>query len=451
VGNIFTDIWQMEDLRKRVLFTLGCIGVYRLGVFVPAPGIDRIVLGQFFEQQKNGGGGSLFGLYDMFTGGALQQYSVFFLGIMPYITASIIMQLLTVMVPALERIQKEGQTGKNTITQYTRYLCIVISVVQGYTMAQGLEHMRVGNASVVLEPGISYELMTVLTVTAGSCFIMWLGEQISDRGIGNGSSILITSGIMARLPPAAANLVQLILLGEFNLLQASLMLIGMFGVICAIVFLERGQRRIPIQYAKRVLGRRVYEGQTTHLPLKINTSGVVPPIFASSLLMLPGTLSTFTQNGFLDWVSSAFHPGRWLYNLCYLGLILFFSFFYTAVTFNPVDVAENLKKQGGYIPRIRPGTETAEYIDRLLTRLTSAGAVYLSAICILPSVLVNDARLPFQFGGTGLLILVGVTLDTVAQVEAHLMTRHYDGLVGPKGQRVKGRRRLLSAGRGPQL
>jgi preprotein translocase subunit SecY len=448
LGNIFTDIWQMEDLRKRVLFTLGMLGVYRLGVFIPAPGIDREVLGQFFSSQQSN---NLFGLYDMFTGGALQQFSVFVLGIMPYITASIIMQLLTQMVPALERIQKEGQTGKNTITQYTRYLTIVISVVQGLFMAQGLELMRVGNQTVVIEPGIGFKVMTVLTVTAGSCFIMWLGEQITERGIGNGSSVLITSGIIGRLPASAANLVSLISLGELNLLQVSILLMGMFAVICAIVYIERGQRRIPIQYAKRVLGRRVYEGQTTHLPLKINTSGVVPPIFASSLLMLPSTAATFSHNALFDFLSNAIHPGRWLYNICYLSLMIFFSFFYTAVTFSPVDVAENLKKQGGYIPRIRPGKETAEYIDRLLTRLTSAGAIYLSAVCILPSVLVNDAHLPFQFGGTGLLILVGVTLDTVAQAEAHLMTRHYDGLVGPKGTRVKGRRRLLTASRGAQI
>lgn len=447
--SIFSDIWNMEDLRKRVLFTLGTIGIYRMGIFVPAPGIDRLALGKYFNQQSQG---TMFGLYDMFTGGALEQYSVFVLGIMPYISASIIMQLLTVMVPSLERIQKEGQTGKTKINQYTRYLTIGISCVQGFMMATGLEQMRVGNESIVMNPGPWFKVMTILTVTAGSCFVMWLGEQITERGVGNGSSILISSGIVARIPAATANLYTLVVnLGEINLLQATLLLILMFAVICAIVYIERGQRRIPIQYAKRVLGRRVYEGQSTHLPLKLNTSGVVPPIFASSLLMVPATLSTFTSNGFLDWLGTAFHPGRWLYNLTFFGLIVFFSFFYTAVTFNPVDVAENLKKQGGYIPRIRPGNETAEYLDRLLTRLTISGAVYLSAICILPTVLVNEFHVPLQFGGTGLLILVGVTLDTVAQVEAHLMTRHYDGLVGPKGQRVRGRRSLLTAGRGPEI
>ncbi len=446
MANIFSDIWQMEDLRKRVLFTLGIIGVYRLGIFIPAPGIDRTVLGDMVKSQE----GTLFSMYDMFSGGALSQFSVFFLGIMPYITASIIMQLLTVMVPALDRIQKEGQQGKTKITQYTRYLCIAISCVQAFTVATGLEGMRHNGSAIVIDPGWGFRLLTVITMTAGSCFIMWLGEQITDRGVGNGSSVLITGGIMARLPVQALQMVNLVQLGEINLLQGSVIVSGMFGVVAFICFMERGQRRIQIQYAKRILGRRAYEGQTTHLPLKVNTSGVVPPIFASSLLMFPATLGTVSGIAFLEMVSGWFHSGRWLYNLSYAGLIVFFSFFYTAVTFNPVDVAENLKKQGGYIPRIRPGNETAEYIDRLLTRLTSAGAIYLSIVCILPSVLASTFQIPGLdgFGGTGLMILVGVSLDTVAQIESHLMTRHYDGLIGPKGSRVKGRRQLLGGGRG---
>jgi len=447
LANIFTQIWQMEDLRKRVLFTLGIIGVYRLGIFIPAPGIDRVVLGQLLNDKAN----TMFSLYDMFSGGALMQYSVFVLGIMPYITASIIMQLLAVMVPALERIQKEGQTGKNRITQYTRYLTIAISFVQSASMATGLEQMRFGTSSVVIEPGWSFRALTIITVTAGSCFVMWLGEQITENGVGNGSSVLITGGVMARLPAGAAELFNLIQQGQLNLLQAALLLVFMFLVVAGICYMERAQRRIPIQYAKRVLGRRVYEGQTTHLPLKINTSGVVPPIFASSLLMLPSTVGTFYNSDILQWISGAFYPGRWLYNIAYASLILFFSFFYTAVQFNPVDVAENLKKQNGYIPSIRPGTETAEYIDRLLTRLTSAGAIYLSAVCILPSILANEVNVPFRFGGTGLLILVGVSLDTVQQIEAHLMTKAYGGLAGPKGARVKGRRRLLGGGSGAGL
>ena len=445
--SIFSDIWRMEDLRKRVLFTLGIIAIYRLGIFIPAPGIDRLVLSEYFKQQQN----TLFGMYDMFSGGALMQFSVFTLGIMPYITASIIMQLLTVMLPALERIQKEGQQGRNRITQYTRYLTIGIALVQGFALATGMEQIRVGDKQVVIEPGPAFEAMTVITVTAGSCFIMWLGEQISDRGIGNGSSILITTGIIAQAPQAGLQLLQLIQLGQMNLLQASLLLVMMFGVVAGICLIERGQRRIPIQYAKRVMGRRVYENQSTHLPLKINTAGVVPPIFASSLLMFPATIGSVSGSTFLQMAASWFVPGRWLHNLTYAGLIVFFSFLYTAITFNPVDVAENLKKQGGYIPRIRPGNETAEYLDRLLTRLTSGGAMYLSAICILPSVLISQFHVPFGFGGTGLLILVGVTLDTVAQIDAHLMTRHYDGLVGPKATRVKGRRRLMGGDQGPAV
>jgi len=441
VANIFSDIWQMEDLRKRVLFTLGMLGVYRLGVFIPSPGIDRVVLGQFFSQKQD----TLFGLYNMFTGGALKQFSVFVLGIMPYITASIIMQLAAVMVPALDRIRKEGQQGQNRITQYTRYLTILISLVQGFAMAVGMEQMRVGTSDVVIEPGWPFRLLTVLTMTGGACFVMWLGEQMTERGVGNGASVLITGGIIARIPAGAANMFQLINVGEVNLLQAVLLLTFMFAVVMGIVFMERGQRRIPIQYAKRVLGRRVYEGQTTHLPLKVNTAGVIPPIFASSLLMFPGTIGTFYDWAVLDWLSSAFYPGRWLYNVMYAALVIFFSFFYTAVTFNPVDVAENLKKQGGYIPRVRPGTETAEYIDRLLTRLTMGGAVYLAVVCIMPTLLTRDFGIPFRFGGTSLLILVAVTLDTVQQVDAHLMTRHYDGLAGPKSTRVRGRRRRLGS------
>ncbi len=448
MANIFGQIWQMEDLRKRVLFTLGLLGVYRMGIFVPTPGIDRTQLKQWLDQQQSG----MLGLYNMFTGGAFEQFSIFTLGIMPYISSSIIMQLLTQMVPQLERIQKEGQQGKNRITQYTRYLTIVIAVFQGLSMAFLVEQMRLGSSTIVIEPGWPFRIMTILTVTAGSCFVMWLGEQISERGIGNGSSIIIATGILANVPRQGFNLARLVQGGEMTLLAATLLLAGMFVVISSIVFMERGQRRIPIQYAKRVLGRRVYEGQTAHLPLKINNAGVVPPIFASTLIMGVQFLIGKTGNNAVSgWLTNALHQGYWLYNLVFAGMIVFFSFFYTAVTFNPVDVAENLKKQGGYIPRIRPGSETAEYINRLLQRLTTAGSVYLAALCIMPPVLSAAAKTPFQFGGTGLLILVGVSLDTVAQIEAHLMTRHYDGLVGPKGGKIKGRRRLMTAGGGAEL
>lgn len=439
MSNIFTDIWQMEDLRKRVLFTLAMLGVFRLGIFVPAPGIDGELLREWLNSQQN----TLFGLYNMFAGGALQQFSVFVLGIMPYITASIIMQVLTHAVPALERIQKEGQQGRNRITQYTRYLTIAIALFQSFSMATGMETMRVGTSLVVIDPGWGFRALTMLTMTAGSCFVMWLGEQMTDRGVGNGASIIITAGIIAGLPSGALSLYELVRLGEMRLIEAVLLLVFMFVVLMAIVFIERGQRRIPIQYAKRILGRRVYEGQTTHLPLKVNTAGVIPPIFASSVLMIPGTIGTFWEGSFVRWFVASLAPGSWLYNLVFIGLIVFFAFYYTAVTFNPVDVAENLKKQGGYIPRIRPGSETAEYIDRLLTRLTAGGAVYLAVISVLPTLLYTEFNLPFYFGGTGLLIVVGVSLDTVAQIEAHLMTRHYDGVVGPKGTRVKGRRRRL--------
>ena len=429
----------MEDLRKRVLFTLAMLGVYRLGIFIPAPGIDRLVLADWFSNQSN----SLFGMYNMFSGGALEQFSVFVLGIMPYITASIIMQLMAEMVPQLKRLKDEGQSGRNKITQYTRYMTIGIAVVQAFGMAVSMEQMRVGNNNVVIDPGWGFRMLTVLTMTGGACFVMWLGEQMTDRGIGNGASIIITCGIIAGLPAGTMQLLTLVNLGQMNLLEVSLLLVFMFGVVFAIVYIERGQRRIPLQYAKRVLGRRVYEGQTTYLPLKVNTSGVIPPIFASSLLMFPSTIGQFYNAPILQWLSGAFFPGRWLYNVVYTVLIVFFAFFYTAITFNPEDVAENLKKQGGYIPRVRPGKDTAAYIDWMLTRLTSGGAVYLSAVCILPTILISEFGIPFYFGGTGLLIIVGVSLDTVAQIEAQLSTRHYDGVTASEGTRIRGRRQQL--------
>jgi preprotein translocase subunit SecY len=444
VANVFSEIWEMEDLRKRVLFTIGMIAVYRLGIFIPTPGIDRLVLGEWFAQQSN----TMFGLYNMFSGGALEQFSVFTLGVMPYVTASIIMQLLAEMMPALKRIKDEGQTGRNKITQYTRYLTIVIACVQSLAMASSMESMRVGANNVVLFPGWGFRLLAMLTMASGSCFIMWLGEQIVERGVGNGTSVIIGAGIVARLPQGGAQLVQLMAIGEMNLLTVSLLLVFMFGVIYMIVFIERGQRRIPLQYAKRVLGRRVYEGQTTYLPLKINLAGVVPPIFASSLLMFPSTVGQFYNTATLQWLSGAFYPGRWLYNLVYILMIVFFSYFYTAITFNPEDVAENLKKQGGYIPRVRPGKETAAYLDWMLTRLTAGGALYLGAICVLPSLLIADVKVPFHFGGTGLLIVVGVALDTVAQIEAQLSTRHYDGVVATKGTRIRGRRQQVTGNTG---
>ena len=445
------NIWQMPELRSRVLFALGMIAVFRLGVHIPAPGVDRVALGELVAANQ----GSMFGLYDLMSGGAMSQYSVFFLGVTPYITASIILQILTVVLPQLERISKEGQGGRNRITQYTRYATIAIALAQAFAAAKVLEVQKTpGGAEVVLNPGLAFELLTMMTMTAGSCFVMWIGEQISERGVGNGSSLIITAGIVSRLPSALFAMFKKLEIGEMNLLETTVLLFMVVAVIGAIVFIERAQRKVPIQYAKRVVGRRVYGGQTTHLPLKINTTGVIPPIFASSLLMGPATLLGFISNAVEDKNSpvvtalqslvALFQPGAWLYVYCYVGLIVFFSYFYTAMMFNPVDVADNLKKQGGYIPNVRPGKSTAEFIDRILTRLTGAGALYLAAVCILPTLLIAQYGVPFYFGGTSLLIVVNVSLDTVAQIEAQLLTRHYDGIQGPRpGGATSGRRRMM--------
>ncbi|MBK7755900.1 MAG: preprotein translocase subunit SecY [Deltaproteobacteria bacterium] len=434
------DVWKMPDLRSRIFFTLALLAVYRLGIFIPAPGVDRAALSEFFQSGSN----TLFGLYDMFSGGALEQFSVFVLGIMPYISASIIIQVLSSTVPQLERLSKEGQTGRNKLNQYTRYLTIVIALVQSGSIAVGLEQMKVGNGeSVVIAVGWGFRLMTMITMTAGSCFVMWLGEQITERGIGSGSSLIITAGIVAGLPTGAYQLAQKVGNGDMNLLGVTLLVLFMFAVLVGIVFIERGQRRVPIQYAKRVVGRRVYGGQETHLPLKVNVAGVIPPIFASAVLMFPATLSTLlnSDNVILGRVVGAFTPGAWLYNTVYVGLIIFFAYFYTAVTFNPVDVADNLKKQGGFIPGVRPGRQTAEYIDRILSRLTLGGALYLAAVCVIPTLLITQYGIPFYFGGTGLLIVVSVSLDTVAQIEGHMLTKHYDGLI--QSSNVRGRQRRL--------
>lgn len=427
-------IFQMPDLRSRVLFTLGFLAVFRLGVHIPAPGVDRGALKEFITSNRD----TMFGLYDMFSGGALQQYSVFFLGVMPYITASIIVQVLTVVIPSLERLSKEGQQGRNQITQYTRYGTIVVALVQASAAAVQLENMP---GDMVINPGWQFRVLTMLTMTAGSCFVMWLGEQISERGIGNGSSLIITAGIVSRLPQGAITLYKKVHDGELVLTVATGLLLMMVVVIGLICLIERAQRRIPIHYAKRVIGRTVYGGQTSHLPLKINTTGVIPPIFASSLLMAPATLVNFWSNDLVRGFAAALQPGSWLYTYAYVGLIVFFSYFYTAIMFNPVDVADNLRKSGAYIPGIRPGKQTAEYIDRLLMKLTGAGALYLAAVCVLPTILITRGGVPFYFGGTGLLIVVGVAMDTVAQIEAQLLTRQYDGLQGP---RTGGRRRYLT-------
>jgi preprotein translocase subunit SecY len=397
----------MQDLRNRILLTLALLAVYRLGIFIPSPGVDRIALADFFEDSQ----GTLLSLYNLFSGGALQRFSVFVLGIMPYISASIIMQIGQIMFPFIERLKAQGQAGTKKINQYTRYLTIVIAMVQSFSISIGLEQMTtMSNQLVVIEPGWGFRLMTVITMTAGSCFVMWLGEQITERGIGQGASLIITAGIIAGIPSGARNLFQSMNLGQINLLEITLLLAFMMVVVGVIVYIEKGQYRVPIQYPKKVVGSQVYGGQSTHLPLKVNVSGVLPPIFASSLMFFPATIGQLFPNDFFAGIASAFAPGTYTYMVTYVVLIVVFTFFYTAISFNPQDVADNLRRQGGYIPGVRPGKQTQEELDRILLRLTAGGALYLSAVCILPEVLANFYNVPFYFGGTGLLIIVGVCM-----------------------------------------
>jgi preprotein translocase subunit SecY len=434
----FQNVFKIPELKKRILYTLALLAVYRVGVFIPVPGIDGQALTRFFESMQ----GTILGFFNMFSGGALEQMAVFALGIMPYISASIIMELLTVVVPHLERLKKEGEQGRKKITQYSRYGTVLLSMVQGLGIAIGLENMEVGGASVVPVAGWGFRLMTMLTLTAGTTFIMWLGEQITERGIGNGISLIIFAGIVAGIPSAIGATWTQLRLGEMSPFLILGLLIIMAGVVAAIVFMEAGHRRIPIQYAKRVVGKRMYGGQSTHLPLKINTSGVIPPIFASSLMVFPATIAQFAggqdQGGILQTIVQQLSPGTILYSVLTVVLIIFFAYFYTAIIFNPTDVADNMRKYGGFVPGIRPGKRTAEYIDRTLSRLTFAGAIYLSCVVILPTYLVQFFHVPFFFGGTGLLIVVGVGMDTMQQIESHLVMRHYDSFM--KKGRIKGRR-----------
>jgi preprotein translocase subunit SecY len=431
----FSNALRVEELKKRLLFTFGMLAVYRVGVAIPTPGIDGKALHAFFQSMAN----NVFGLVNLFSGGALERFSIFALGIMPYISASIILQLLTVVVPTLERLSKEGEAGRRKITQYTRYGTIVLSLIQSLFISIGLEQIQApGGGGVVFNPGWSFRLMSMITLTAGTSFIMWLGEQVTERGIGNGISLVIFAGIVANLPSAVSTTFQFMNEGELSLFVVLLVALVMVGVIGVIIFVERGQRRIPVQYAKRVVGRRMYGGQSSHLPLKINTAGVIPPIFASSILIFPGTIASFVQHPWADRVAELLQPGSLLYNLVYILLIVFFCYFYTAVTFDPVEVADNMKKFGGYIPGIRPGKKTADFIDRILTRITLGGALYISAVCVLPTILIRQFNVPFFFGGTALLIVVGVALDTVAQMETHLLTRNYEGFM--KRGRLRGRR-----------
>jgi preprotein translocase subunit SecY len=420
----FSNASRIPELRKRLLYTAMMLAIYRIGVAVPTPGIDGQALASFFDAARS----TLFGWINLFSGGALERFSVFALGIMPYISVAIILDLLKVASPYLDELYKEGEAGRRKITQYTRYGTVALSIVQGLMIAISLEKIQApGGGSVVYNPGWSFRLVTVLTLTAGTMFIMWMGEQITERGIGNGISLIIMAGIVARLPSALGTTVQFVREGEMSLFVLLFVLALAVGVTAGIVYVETAQRRIPVQYAKRVVGRRIYGGQTSHLPLKINTAGVIPPIFASSILVFPATLATFVPQ--LKQYSSLLTPGGWFYDVIYVVLIIFFTYFYTAVTFNPVDVADNLKKYGGFIPGIRPGRYTAEYIDRVLSRITLGGAIYVSAVCVLPTIMIEQFNVPFYFGGTALLIVVGVALDTIAQMETHLLTRNYEGFM----------------------
>ena len=459
----FKNIWAIADLRYRVLFTFAMLGVYRIGGHIPTPGIDSQALLRFFQSQQ----GSILGFVDLFSGGNFSRLTIFALGIMPYITASIILQLLTVVIPALERLAKEGEAGRKKITQYTRYGTVLLSVIQSYFISLWLQSTNAsGMGQIVLDPGLGFQLMTVITLTTGTAFIMWLGEQISERGIGNGISLIIYAGIVVGLPNAVANTWVDLTTGQINLIVVLLLLAIMAAVVAAIVLVERAQRKIPIQYARRVVGRRVYGGASTYLPLRVNTAGVIPVIFASSVLAIPQTIAPIGVLKDVTWVQNLLRQLEYsapIYNLLYFLLIVFFCFFYVSIIFNPMDQADNMKKYGGFIPGIRPGKKTAEYIDRILSRLTFGGAVYLGLVSILPVFLISGIRvqtlpwgigpalegiLPsfftdglgvkFFFGGTSLLIVVGVAMDTVQQIESQLIMRHYEGFM--KGTRIRGRR-----------
>lgn len=429
----FQNIFKIPELKRRIIQTFLLLAVYRLGTFVPVPGINLQAIKDFFARA----GGGIFGLFSMFTGGAIDNGSIFALGIMPYISASIILQLLTVVWPYLDQLSKD-ELGRKKLVQYTRYGTVVLAFFQGFVIAYGLERGMLG-ANAVTHPGWSFRMFTAISLTAGTAFIMWLGEQISERGVGNGISLIIYAGIVARTPAAAINVFREVQQGTRQILFTLPLIAVMVVVVGLIVFVERAYRKIPVQHAKRVVGRRIYGGASTYIPLKVNTAGVIPPIFASSLLVFPSTISNFFQHPWVSAIAKALAPGHVLYSLLYVVLIIFFAYFYTAVIFNPVDVAENLKKVGAYIPGLRPGTKTADYIDRALSRITFAGGLYVAAVCVLPTILIQKFQVPFYFGGTALLIAIGVALDTIQQVEAHMLARHYDGFLGQR--KFRGRRR----------
>jgi len=430
---------KATELKSRIWFTLGALVIYRLGTYIPIPGIDPSILQQIF--QHNAGG--ILGMFDMFSGGALGRMTIFALNIMPYISASIIIQLLTAVSPTLEALKKEGESGRKKLNQYTRYGTVLLAAVQSYGIAVGLEGMRAGTQGAVIDPGLFFRLVTMITLTGGTVFLMWLGEQITARGIGNGISLIIMAGIVANLPHALASTLELGRTGALSTIFIIFFLLMSVAVVMVIVFMERAQRRILVQYPKRQQGNRMFGGEASHLPLKINTSGVIPPIFASSLLLLPATVAQFETSGqgptgLLGEITAYLAHGTPLYMALYIGLIVFFCFFYTAIVFNPVETADNLRKYGGFIPGIRPGKNTADYLDYVLTRITVGGAIYLAAVCILPEILISQYSVPFYFGGTSLLIVVSVTMDTVAQIHSHLLAHQYEGLI--KKSRLRGRR-----------
>jgi preprotein translocase subunit SecY len=430
----FSALAKADELKKRIWFTLGALLVYRLGTYIPLPGIDPTAWEQIFRTNSGG----ILGMFNMFAGGGIHRMAIFALNIMPYISASIIIQLMTTVSPTLEQLKKEGEQGRKVMNQYTRYLTVLLAAVQSYGISVGLE----GFGQTVADPGLFFRISTVITLTGGTMFLMWLGEQVTSRGIGNGISLIILSGIVAELPAAIAGTLEL---GRQGALSTGLILVVVVmavAVIAFIVFMERAQRRLLIQYPKRQVGNRMFEGQSSHLPLKLNTSGVIPPIFASSLLLLPTTVANFNAGQIPDWlaaVTAQLGHGRPLFLVFYVGLIVFFAFFYTAIVFNPTETADNLKKHGGFIPGIRPGERTAEYIDYVLSRITVIGAGYLAIVCVLPEILISYAAVPFYFGGTSLLIVVSVTMDTVAQIQGYLLAHQYEGLI--KKSKLRGRRR----------
>lgn len=431
IGQGALGLGKIPELRNRILFTLAALIVFRIGSHIPLPGVDKGSLASFFENMS----GTVFQLFDMFTGSNFSQATIFSLGIMPYITSSIVLQLFTAVVPALEKLKKEGESGRRKITQYTRYGTALLAMVQGFGIAMWLESLQApGGASVALEPGWGFRLMTVTTIVGGTSFLMWLGEQITERGVGNGISLIIFAGIVADIPTAVLQTYELVSIGQMSAVLVGFLIVVMLLALGAITFMESAQRRLTINYAKRMLGRKMMGGTTTHLPLKINTAGVIPPIFASSIIMFPATMvgllwGGVAPTGWLGTLTATLQPGRALYEVLYVGAIFFFCYYYTAMIFNPSDVADNLKKASANIPGVRPGAPTAAYIEKVLTRLTFTGAVYLSIVCVFPDILISQFNAPFYFGGTGLLIVVGVGMDTMAQIQSHLVMRRYDGLV----------------------